>query len=206
MEAAGPELYIEGSVLVDLCVQRSGQRGSGCDAPKEGEELPMAMETSPRPATLPTAKVRQYSCHHYAKNDVSDIRREFVGTNKQINYVPPSISQQASSVCRVHLMKLVGRIGKRERSKGRHLTDCKFKEPHLSDEKVMTSLLLPGQNSDERNTQSSLMLKGTNSSEIGLGNRKYQYRNNKSTRKGLKANKKEQEAKCYSPGRRTMTS
>ena len=75
-----------------------------------------------------------------------------------------------------------------------------FKEPHLSDEKVMTSLLLPGQKADERNTQSSLMLKGTNSSEIGLGDHKYQYINNKSTRKGLKANKKEQEAKFKLPG------
>ena len=150
----------------------------------------MIMETSPRPAILPTAKVRRYSCHHYAKNDVSDIRREFVGTNKRIKYVPPSISQQASPVSRVHLMKLVGRIGKCERSKGRHLTDSMFKEPHLSDEKVMTSLLLPGQKADERNTQSALMLKGINSSEIGLGNHKYQYINNK----------KEQEAKFKLPG------
>ena len=160
----------------------------------------MAMEMSPRPAILPAAKVRRYSCHHYAKNDVSDIRREFVGTNKRINYVPPSIPQQVSPVSRVHLMKLVGRIGKRERSKGSHLTDSMFKEPHLGDEKVMTSLLLPGQKAEERNTQSSLMLKGTNSSEIGLGNHKYPYINNKSTRKGLKANKKEQEVESKLSG------
>ena len=104
-----------------------------------------------------------------------------MGTNKRINYVPPSIPQQASSVSRVHLMKLVGRIGKRERSKGRHLTDNMFKEPHLSDKKVMTSLLLPGQKAEERDTQFSLKLKGTNSSEIGLGNHKYPYINNKNT-------------------------
>ena len=123
-----------------------------------------------------------------------------MGTNKRINYVPPSIPQQASPVSRVHLMKLVGRIGKRERSKGRHLTENILKEPHLSDEKVMTSLLLPGQKAEERNAQSSLMTKGTNSSEIGLGIHKYPYINNKSTRKGLRANKKEQEVESKLSG------
>ena len=44
------------------------------------------------------------------------------------------------------------------------------------------------------------MLKGINSSEIGLGNHKYQYINNKSTRKGLKANKKEQEVESKLSG------
>ena len=160
----------------------------------------MAMETSPRPATLPAAKVKQYSCHRYAKNDVSDIRREFVGTNKRINCVPPSLSQQAPPVSRIHLLKLVGRVGKRERSKGKHLTDCMFKEPHLSGEKDMTSLFLPGQKADERNTQSSFMLKGTNSSEISLGGHEHQYISDKSTLKGSKTNKKGQEAKFKLPG------
>ena len=59
----------------------------------------------------------------------------------------------------------------------------------------MTSLLLPGQKADERNTQSSLMLKGSNNSEIGLGDHKYQHINNKSTLKDSRANKKEQKAK-----------
>ena len=35
VNAAGPELCIEGRVLVDLCGQRSEERGSGCDAPAE---------------------------------------------------------------------------------------------------------------------------------------------------------------------------
>ena len=34
VEAASPVKSIEGSVLVDLCMKRSGRRGSGCDAPK----------------------------------------------------------------------------------------------------------------------------------------------------------------------------
>ena len=45
VDAAGPDRHIEGSILVDLCEQRSGKRGSGCDAPSEGAELPLAMET-----------------------------------------------------------------------------------------------------------------------------------------------------------------
>ena len=159
----------------------------------------MPMASSPKPSALPAAKVRQYSCHHYAKNDVSDIRREFVGANKRINRVSPFLSQQAPLVSRVHLLKLVGRIGKHERSKGKHLSDYMFKESHLSDGKDMTSLLLPGQKADERNTQSSLMLKGTNSSEIGLGDHKYQHINDKSTLKDSKANKKGQEAKFKLP-------
>ena len=67
VEATGPDECIEGSVLVDLCMQRSGQRGSGCDAPNASEELPTAMASSPRPPTLPAAQVRQYSWRHCAK-------------------------------------------------------------------------------------------------------------------------------------------
>ena len=35
VEATGPVKRIEESVLVDLCMQRSGRRGSGCDAPNQ---------------------------------------------------------------------------------------------------------------------------------------------------------------------------
>ena len=158
------------------------------------------MAPSPSASTMPAAQVRQYSWRHYDKNEVSDIRRDFVGKNKQINRVSPFLFQQAPLVSRVHLLKVVDKIGKRERSKGKQLSDYMFKEPHLSDGKDMTSLLLPGQKADERNTQSSLMLKGTNSLEIGLGDDKYQHINNKSTLKGSKANKKGQEAKFKLPG------
>ena len=199
VEAAGPDSCIEGSVLVDLCSQRSGQRGSGCDAPNEAEELPMPMASSPRPSTLPAAQVRQYSWHHCAKNDVSDIRREFVGANKRTNRVSPFLSQQAPLVSRVHLLKVVGKIGKRERSKGKHLTDFMFKRPHLSRGKDMTSLLLPGQKSEGRSTQYSVM-RECSSSEISLCDHKYQHTNDKCTLKRSKANKKGQEAEFKHPG------
>ena len=74
------------------------------------------------------------------------------------------------------------------------------KEPHLSDKKVMTSLLLPGQKAEERDIQSSFKLISTNSSEIGLGNHKYPHINNKNTQKGLKDNKKEQEVESKPSG------
>ena len=37
VEATSPVKSIEGSVLVDLCMQRSGKRGSGCDVPKSAD-------------------------------------------------------------------------------------------------------------------------------------------------------------------------
>ena len=160
----------------------------------------MAMAPSPRTSTLPAAQVRQYSWRHYDKNDVSDIRRESVGTNKRINHVSPFLFQQAPLVSRVHLLKVVERIGKRERSKGKHLTDYMFKKSYLSDGKDMTSLLFPGQKADERNKQYSVMCKGNNSSEISLCDHKYQQINDNCTLKDSEADEKGQEAKFKPPG------
>ena len=78
-------------------------------------------------------------------------------------------------------MKIVSKIGKNERSKGKHLTDVIFKSPHLSGGKDMTSLLLPGQKADGRRTKYSVMRKGNNSLEISLCDHKYQHINDKST-------------------------
>ena len=84
MEATGLVKRIEGSVLVDLCMQRSGRRESGCDAPKasEGfptlgcyapkasEGFPTPVASPPRTPTPPATQVRQYSWRHYAKKEV----------------------------------------------------------------------------------------------------------------------------------------
>ena len=94
-----------------------------CDAPSEGAELPLAMETSSSTSKPPTAKVRRNSCHYSIKKDICDIRREFVRTNQKANFVLPSIPQQTLPAVRVHMMQLVGRIGKRERSKGKKITE-----------------------------------------------------------------------------------
>ena len=84
VEATGPDKCIEGSVLVDLCMQRSGRRGSGCDAPKSADRFPKSSDgfskasegfptlvTSPlRPPTPPAAQIRQYSWCKYVKKEV----------------------------------------------------------------------------------------------------------------------------------------
>ena len=110
----------------------------------------MPLASSPKPPTLPAVQVRQYSWHHYAKNYVSDKRREFVGTNKRTNHGSLFLSQQKPLVSRVHLMKVVRKIGQQERSRGKHLTDIMFKNPPLSGGKDVTSLLLPSRRVEVR--------------------------------------------------------
>ena len=100
VEATDQDDCIEGSVLVDLCRQRSGQRGSGCDAPIASIELSTLMVSSPTPPTLPVAQVRQYSWCHCATKDVYDIRREFVGGKRQTNRISPFLPQQVPLVVR----------------------------------------------------------------------------------------------------------
>ena len=152
------------------------------------------METSHSPSIPPTAQVRRNPCHYSVKNDVYDIRREFVETNKRINFVPSTIPQQTPPAVRVHLMELVGRIGKRERSKGKKLTENILKVPHLISSKIMTSLSSPGQKAEERNAQSPRITKvGTINLEIGLDVHKYPNMNHKSPCLGLKSKGKEQE-------------
>ena len=60
VEATSPVKCIEGGVLVDLCMQRSGKRGSGCDAPNEADRFPRSADGSfkaseglPTPVTSP---------------------------------------------------------------------------------------------------------------------------------------------------------
>ena len=84
VEATSPVSCIEGGVLVDLCEQRSGERGSGCDAPAEIYEMPTSVdrscktsEGSPTPVTSsllppkpPRTRVKQYVWHNSAKKEV----------------------------------------------------------------------------------------------------------------------------------------
>ena len=81
MEETSPVKCIEGGVLVDLCMQRSGKRGSGCDVPNKDEKLPRSAYgslgaskgfltplTSPlMPPKPPRMKVRQ---HAWRRNEV----------------------------------------------------------------------------------------------------------------------------------------
>ena len=92
-------------------------------------------------------QVRQYSWHHYAKKegDICDIRREFVGANRQTNRITPSLSQQAPLVSRSHLMAVVRRVERGERSKGKLQQISLFKGLHKSQEKNITSLIFSRQ-------------------------------------------------------------
>ena len=84
VEATSPVKCIEGGVLVDLCMQRSGKRGSGCDAPNEADKFPRSADgsfeaskgfptpvTSPlRPPKPPRTEVKQYSWHNSTRKEV----------------------------------------------------------------------------------------------------------------------------------------
>ena len=172
---------------------------SGCDAPAEVKEPPVPLAPSSSPPTLPTVQVRQYSWHHYAKNDESDRRREFVGTNKQTNHGSLSLSQQKPLVSRVHLMKVVRKIGQQERSRGKHLTDSMFKNAPLNGGKDVTSLLLPSQWVEGENTSYSVMCE-YNSSGISLFTHEYSYISDKYTLECSKVQEKERGKEYQLPG------
>ena len=135
VEATGPVKSIEGSVLVDLCMQRSGRRGSGCDAPKtsdrflkssEGfqkasEGFPTPVAPPPRTPTPSAAQVRQYSWRKYVKKEVC----LYILTLKPL------------------------KTRKEERKlKAKHLKDFVFKALHQSRRKSVTSLLPSCQKSE----------------------------------------------------------
>ena len=145
VEVTGPDNCIEGRVLVDLCRQRSGRRGSGCDAPRTSAELPTPMASSPTPPTLPAVQVRQYSWRHDARQNecLYDKRREFVG--KQTNHVSLLLPQQAPLVSRAHLISVVGKVEESERSKGKVLQDGVIKCLHQNRGKNIMSLLFSRQ-------------------------------------------------------------
>ena len=157
VDAAGPDLWIEGEDLVDLCKQRSEEGESGCYAPgassepsgalASGCDSPEAMEESPVPSASPPAssvssvvQVRRYSWRSYAKNVAYGKRREFVGTNKQTNTNSSLFPPQKPLVSRVHLTNVVRKIGQQERSKGKTVTVNKFNAHCSKGGKDMTSL------------------------------------------------------------------
>ena len=84
VEATSPVNCIEGGILVDLCMQRFGKRGSGCDAPKSADRVPKLSKefskssagcpnpvaSTPRPPTPPTAQIGQNSGRKYVNKEV----------------------------------------------------------------------------------------------------------------------------------------
>ena len=175
-----------------------------CDAPNASEELPTPVASSPRPPTPPVAQVRQYSWHHYAKKKVClyDIRREFVGANKQTNRVSPSLSQQAPLVAKAHLLSVVRRVERKERTKGKQLREVVFKGLPQSRGKNLTSLLPSRQKSERESQQYSVIRDNAECSNSELNQLVHvsHYASNIHTLKPLKTRKEEGEVKFKRPG------
>ena len=122
VEETSPVKCIEGGVLVNLCMQRSGKRGSGCDVPNKGEKLPRSADGSlgaskgfPTPLTSslmppkpPRTKVREYA---WRRNEICML----------IRLLKPS---------------------EIKKEKENHREGGEVTAPHLSYEKAMTSLSL----------------------------------------------------------------
>ena len=162
------------------------------------------MASPPRSPTPPAAQVRQYSWHHYAKKkgDLYDIRREFVGANRQTNRIIPSLSQQAPPVARAHLMAVVRRVERSERSKGKLPRDSVFKGLHKSQGKNITSLLPSRQKPEGISQQYSVIRDNAerSNSEMNQLVHASQYANDKYTLKSSKARKEKEEVKFKRPG------
>ena len=136
MEATSPVKCVEGGVLVDLCMQRSGKRGSGCDVPNKAGKFPRSanrsmeaskgfptLVTSPlMPPKPPRTEVRQYAWR----------RKE---------------------VC-MHIRILKPLETKKEEEN--HRKDGEVTAPHLIHEKTMTSLSLSRQKSEGKKQQCSV--------------------------------------------------
>ena len=204
VEVTGPDNCIEGSVLVDLCRQRSGRRGNGCGAPRTSEELPMPMASSPTPPKLPAVQVRQYSWRHdQRKNEcLYDKRREFVGASKQTNHVSLLLPQQAPLVSRAHLMSVVRKVEKSERSKGKLPQDFIIKCLPQNRGKNIMSLLYSRQKSKGEDQQCSVICDNTErrKSEINQLVHVSQYSNNIYTLKPSETRKEQGEVKFKRPG------
>ena len=172
VDAAGPDKWIEGSVLVDLCKQRSEEGGSGCyapgkipetpvilesgcDTPEEAAELPVLHLPSPGPSIMPVGQVRQFSWRYFDKHGLSDIRQKSRKNNKQINsgsLFPPS---QAPLVSKVRLLRVTRKIGQQERVKGEKISVSLFKS--LSEgERNVTSSSIPAKSERDKNVLHSI--------------------------------------------------
>ena len=164
----------------------------------------MPMASSPRPPTLPAVQVRQYSWRHDARQNecLYDKRREFVGASKQTNHVSLLLPQQEPLISRAHLMSVVRKVEKSERSKGKHLTDFVIKCLSQSRGKNMTSLLHSRKKSEGENQQCSVIRDNTERSDSEMNQLVHvsQYTNNIYTLKPSETRKEQGEVKFKRPG------
>ena len=185
VDAAGPDLWIEGEDLVDLCKQRSEEGESGCNAPEAfsaptvalaaGYGSPKAMEESPvSSASFPTSlissimQVRRYSWRPYERNVAYGKRWQFVGRNKLTNTNSSLFSPQKPLLSKVHLTNVVRKIGQHERSKGKTITVNRFDAHCPKGGKDMTSL-----SHSNRASSKSITVGNSGNSGINSGHNKY---------------------------------
>ena len=175
-----------------------------CDAPKASEGLPTPVASPPRPPTPPAAQVRQYSWHHYdkKKGDLYDVRREFVGANRQTNRVIPSLPSQAPPVSRAHLMSVVRKVERSERSKGKLQKGSVFKGLHENQGKNITSSLYSPQKPEGLSQQYSVIRDNVecSNSEMNQLDHASHYAYDKNTLKSSKARKEKEEVKFKNSG------
>ena len=141
---------------------------SGCDPAAAIEEPPVPLASPPANSVMPVVQVRRYSWRSYAKHNTYEKRREFVGTNKQINTNSPLFSPQEPLVSRVHLIKVVRKIGQQEQSRGKSLTVDKFNAYCAKGGKNVTS-------SSHSNREKERDKAVTHSGNIGISENSYKY-------------------------------
>ena len=213
VDAVGPDKWIEGSVLVDLCKQRSEEGGSGCYAPGKIPETPVFLESgcdtpeevaeppvlhlpSPGPSIMPVGQVRQFLWRYSDKHGLSDIRQKLVKNNKQINsgsLFPPS---QAPLISKVRLLRVTRKIEQQERARGEHLSVSLFKSLSMGERNV-TSSSIPVKSKRDKKVSYSIKY---NAGE-GINNPKHLYEDNKHVIDNCELQEKEKERENLYTGR-----
>ena len=164
----------------------------------------MPMASSPTPPILPAVQVRQYSGRHDATQNecLYDKRREFVGAGKQTNHVSLLLPQQAPLVSRAHLMSVVRKVEKSERSKGKLSQDFVIKCLSQNRGKNIMSLLYSRQKSERQDQQCSVIRDNTERSKSETNKLVLvsQYTNNICTLKPSETRKEQGEVKFKLPG------
>ena len=133
VEALDPDKCIEGGVLVDLCMQRSDKRGSGCDVPNKGKKLPRSADVSLRASKgFPTPLT---SCLMPPKPPRTKVRED---------------TWRKNEICMsIRLLKPSGSKKKKEN----HREGGEVRSPHLRYVEAMTSLSLSRQKAEGGNQQ-----------------------------------------------------
>ena len=164
----------------------------------------MPMASSPTPPTLPAVQVKQYSWRHNATQNecLYDKRQEFVSADKQTNHVSLLLPQQAPLVSRAHLLSIVRKVEKSERTKGKVQQDFVIKCPSQNRGKTMTSLLYSRQKSEGEDQQCSVIRNNTERSKSETNQLVHvsQYTNNIYTLEPSGSRKKQREIKFKRPG------